>query len=334
MSRYSIILPVRNGGEYVKECVASILGQTLGDFNLHILDNCSSDGTTGWLRSLNDQRIVLIEATEPLSIEKNWARIVNIQKNEFITLIGHDDVLDPHYLEEMSALMSRYPDARLYQTHFRLIDSSGAEIRKSKSMAEWETAAAFLSAVLQGKFDLFGTGFMMRSGDYDALGGLPDYPNLLFADFELWMKLTRMSYKATSLRECFAYRVHQSTTQRSPDAKMHKAFERFIHFLKSLKESDYQLKAVIDQEAPQFLVSYCKGLSHRLLRSPLSEREGLTVNRFIDNCKTYANVLDLGRHFDPASDKTIQIARLIDSTFITRQLFLWFKKFYSKPVLK
>ena len=39
MKKFSIILPVKNGGEYVKECVRSILSQTLNDFNLLVLDN-------------------------------------------------------------------------------------------------------------------------------------------------------------------------------------------------------------------------------------------------------------------------------------------------------
>jgi hypothetical protein len=32
--KFSILLPVKDGGEYVKECVDSILSQTLQDFNL------------------------------------------------------------------------------------------------------------------------------------------------------------------------------------------------------------------------------------------------------------------------------------------------------------
>ena len=39
MKKFSIILPVKNGGKYVKECVKSILFQTLNDFNLLVLDN-------------------------------------------------------------------------------------------------------------------------------------------------------------------------------------------------------------------------------------------------------------------------------------------------------
>ena len=76
--KYSIILPVRNGGEYLKECVNSILSQTYTDFNLLILDNNSTDGTLEWIQSVADKRIVIFTSNESLSIEQNWARIKGI----------------------------------------------------------------------------------------------------------------------------------------------------------------------------------------------------------------------------------------------------------------
>lgn len=44
--------------------------------------------------------------------------------------------------------------------------------------------------------DVMGSGFMMRSADYDDLGGIPAaYPNLLFADFELLINLTKKAIR-------------------------------------------------------------------------------------------------------------------------------------------
>ena len=124
--KYSIILPVRNGGEYVKECVNSILTQSLNSFNLLILDNCSTDGTFEWIISLNDARIKIYPAAKSLSIEENWDRIKSLPKNEFITLIGHDDILDKHYLEVMDRLISKHSSnaVTLYAKRVKLIHSS------------------------------------------------------------------------------------------------------------------------------------------------------------------------------------------------------------------
>lgn len=334
MKKYSIILPVRNGGEYFKQCVQSILSQTYLDFNLHILDNYSTDCSREWAESLKDERIIIIPSQKGLTIEENWGRIMSVEKNEFITLIGHDDLLYPDYLKTMDALINTYPDASLYQSHFNLIDNNGNEIRKCKSMPERETTSEFLASVFQNKIDLFGTGYMMRSRDYDRLGGIPTYPNLLFADFELWTELTRLNFKATTSQECFSYRLHQSTTKTSPDIKMQQAFARFIFYLKKIQDEDGKLRAAIQENVIRFLYQYCKGLSHRLMRTPLSKRQGLSVKKFIDDCKVYADLLVPGNNFNPDSIPSVRAAKFIDSNAVTRNLFLWFKKLYSKPVLK
>jgi glycosyltransferase involved in cell wall biosynthesis len=332
MAKFSVILPVRNGGNYVKECVASVLSQTFGDFNFIILDNNSTDGTVQWLQSVGDSRVKLIASNKDLTIEENWGRIRFIEKNEFITLIGHDDILYKNYLEVMNNLVAKYPNASLYQTHFNYIDSKGNVIRKCKPMDIIQSAPEFLASFLSNIIDSMGTGFMMRAADYDECGGIPAYPNLLFADFELWINLTKKSFKATAFDECFSFRLHQSMTTRSADIKFQNAFKMFLEYLVRLKTENPSLQPVIERYALQFILQYCKGLAHRLLRTPKNKRGGLTVDQFVNTCKNYADILSPGQAFDPYSKFNMRLARQIDSNLVTRTLFLAFKKIYSKPV--
>jgi glycosyltransferase involved in cell wall biosynthesis len=332
--KFSIVLPVRNGGAYARQCVQSILSQTYSHFQFHVLDNCSTDGTLQWLQSIGDDRIILYPSTKALSIEENWARIITIPKNEFITLIGHDDLLDPHYLATMDALILQHPSASLYQSHFRYIDPQGRLIRHCKPMDGVQSATEFLGFFLSGMIDTMGTGFMMRSADYDRIGGIPPYPNLLFADFELWIELTRNSYKATASRECFAFRLHQSMTTNSSDISYHRAFEKFVAYLRRIKEEDPALSSTVERYGLAFIEFYCKGLSHRLLRTPRPKRDGLTVSAFLADCKRYADELVPGNQFIPQSRYSIGLAKRIDSNFFTRSLFLFFKKIRPEPILK
>jgi glycosyltransferase involved in cell wall biosynthesis len=331
--KYSIVLPVRNGGEYVKECVTSILSQSFAGFDLHILDNNSNDGTLEWINTLKDERIKIYPSKVSLSMEENWGRIISISRNEFMTMIGHDDVLDTDYVGAIDKLIQKHPRASLYQTHFRYIDSAGKRIRHCKPMDEVQSAAEFLAFFLSGVIDTMGTGFMMRSVDYDACGGIPGYPNLLFADFELWINLATKSYKATASEECFGFRIHQSVTTKSPDIKFHLAFAQFIRFLNNLKKTNEDLAGIIEKYSLDFIKFYCKGLSHRLLRTPKQKRNGQTVSSFLKNCKEYADMLVPENDFDPCERYSVRLARQIDSNFLTRSLFLLFKKIRSKPVL-
>ena len=143
MAKFSIILPVRNGGDYVKECVNSILSQTFSDFNLIVLDNYSTDDTASWIKGLNNEKIIIYTADQPLRMEENWVRVTTVDKNEFMTIIGHDDILHSDYLETMNSLIIKHPDASLYQAHFKFIDANGALIRHCQPMAEIQYAHEF-----------------------------------------------------------------------------------------------------------------------------------------------------------------------------------------------
>lgn len=334
MPKFSIILPVRNGGEFVKECVISIMTQEFGDFELLVLDNCSTDGTSEWLKSITDTRIKIFCTDKPLSIEENWGRVLSLDKSEYMTLIGHDDILHSNYLLEMNRLITAYPDATLYQTHFNYIDSQSKIIRDCKPMLILESTDSLLDNCLKRNIDLMGTGFMMRSRDYNELGGIPDYPNLLFADFELWINLTKKGYKATSTENCFSFRVHNSTTSLSADFKMQQAFERFIRFLGNLGNENKRFETIIKRSASEFLEFYCRGFVHRVLRTPWSDRQGVSVKSTIEKFERFARQLDVLDTFRPRTKFSIWLAFQIDKSTLGRSLFLFWKKLFPRPVLR
>jgi len=332
--KFSIILPVRNGGEYVKECVGSILSQTYPHFNLLILDNCSTDGTTAWVNALSDNRVQVYPSAEPLSIEQNWKRVADVPKNEFMTCIGHDDLLLPGYLQEMKRLIETYPGASLYQSQFTFIDSQGKPIRPCRPIPPALSGEELLERILTKQIDINGTGYMMRSKDYEAIGGIPAYPNLLFADFALWVDMARISGMVASAAHCFSYRLHQSMTASSADDKIQAAFGFCIDYLLRLKQQSPAARAIINTHGPAFIAEYCSSYAHRLLKKPAARRHGITVNSWVQQCRQYADKLIDNNTFDPAALPGVRMAKLVDATALGRALFLLFKKIYSKPVLR
>ncbi|MDZ4795739.1 MAG: glycosyltransferase family 2 protein [Bacteroidota bacterium] len=327
---FSVVLPVRNGGSYIKECVASVLSQSFRNFNLIVLDNASTDDTVAWLETLKDPRIIIYPSATSLTIEQNWGRIKTVTRNKFMIITGHDDIMHPDYLEVMDELIRKHPTASLYQSHFNFIDEYGAITRACKPMQEVQSAADFFRETLEN-----GGGFVIRSADYDAVGGIPEYPNLFFSDFVLWMELSRISYKATTPVNAFSYRVHsRNTTATSADDKYHAAFERFVDYLYALKTKDAQLNDAINTHSRNLISIYCKGLSHRLLRTPLEKRNNLTVSQLAKRYKAYADKLIDNNTFDPSAIPGVRLARIIDSNPVTRNLFLLFKKVFPKPIGK
>jgi len=325
-NRYSIVLPVRNGGEYVKECVNSILSQTVPGFNLLVLDNNSSDGTLEWIRSIGDPRIKTFPSNQSLTITENWARIVKLDKNEFITLIGHDDVLKPDYLAIMDELIRKHPKASLYQTHFEYIDQSGKLIRNCLPMDEIQKGHEFLAAHMTHTMDSMGSGYMMRAADYDRMGGIPtNYPNLLFADYELWTRLSLISYKATSPKSGFLYRVHQSLSRTTSAVLYQDAFISYVDFIADLMKTNENVRTVVEKYGNTLLLFYCQSLSHRLLKTPMQQRS-IRVKDFIQRCRIAAGKLGLENQFKPGKVFKIEIARIIDNNALSRYLFQTYKR--------
>ena len=325
--KYSIILPVRNGGAYVKQCVHSILQQSLQDFNLLVLDNASTDGTLDWIQSLKDERIICFPSEVSLSMTENWNRICTLPKNEFMTIIGHDDLLLPDYLKTMDQLIRENPDAGLYQAHFDFINAKGEFVHHCQPMAARQTAGEFITAQIRQTLDSMGTGYMMCSKDYDRLGGIPPhYPNLIFADYELWTRLTAISYKATTPDTCFQYRLHDSVSRLTTGEDDQNAFIKYIQFLTTFQQSQPGIAQAVKTDGKRFLLYYCESLSHRLLKSPLSSRN-TRVQEFVETCKSLAKTFIPGQTFEPEKVFRIKLAIMLDNSRPGRFVFQLAKKY-------
>jgi glycosyltransferase involved in cell wall biosynthesis len=330
MAKYSIILPVRNGMNYLKECIGSILKQEFPDFTLHILENASTDGTADWVQSLTDPRIRLLPSNSPLSIEENWARIKSIEKNEFMTMIGHDDVLEPHYLTEIEKLTRKYPDASIYQTHFDYIDAQGRHRRTCKPMDHVQYGYEFLASQMAGTIDSMGTGYVMRSADFNAVGGMsPNYPNLMFADYELWIKLTNIKYKAVSQRHCFNYREHDSVSRVTNGMTYQQAFSVYLEFLLEQKRTNPDMEIVIERYGREFLMKFCESLAHRLLKTPIALRS-MSVKQLVERFSGFAAQLIPTQGFNPYAIPRIRYAISIDQNPIARALFTSYKRYSAQ----
>ena len=59
MKRLTVLMPVYNVAPYVSDAIESVLSQTYSDFELLVLDDCSTDNTADIVKSFKDSRIRL-----------------------------------------------------------------------------------------------------------------------------------------------------------------------------------------------------------------------------------------------------------------------------------
>jgi glycosyltransferase involved in cell wall biosynthesis len=217
MTPISIVLPVRNGGAFLHQTLDSIFRQTYPHFTLLVLENTSTDNTLEIVSAFPDDRIRIMRADRPLTIEQNWGRIRDLPLETWMTILSHDDLWHPDFLSKLITLTEIAPDASLYTAQFDLIDADGAHLRPARLIPARENGDAFLERRHHWHADSFGTGYLMRSADYRAVGGIPALAGLFYADDVLWSKLANLSGKVSVTDRLFSYRYYRASNARTID---------------------------------------------------------------------------------------------------------------------
>lgn len=334
MPLFSVVIPVKKGKYFLEKAINSVLNQTFQDFEIIVLtDNTTNeDGTLDWLQTTKLANLKIITSEQNLGIAENWDRILRIEKAEYFTILGYDDILYPGYLQTIADLINAHPGASLYQTQFDFIDDRDGKIGEAPFMEERLPGIGFLKTVLKSEYFIMASGYMMRSIDYDKVEGMPtQYPNLLYADYELWLRLTFLSYQVVSPRKCFAFRIHQSTTKVSSETAMLEAFHQLVLYLKEL-ERDEESRMVIKEHGAYFLQYNCNAIAYRMIRKKAEQRQGMTVTNLIQTFEGFARELEIDTK-GLFTVKNLRIASMIDSNWLTRNGYLLFKKLVKKPVM-
>lgn len=126
---FSILLPVYNNKDDILNAIKSVISQTLHDWELIVIDDCSSDGTyeliQSFLTETNNPNIILLhnDINQGTFISLNKGLL--IAKNKYIARIDSDDTLNPIFLEEHAAAFTKNPECLITQSQYRRNDSSG-----------------------------------------------------------------------------------------------------------------------------------------------------------------------------------------------------------------
>jgi glycosyltransferase involved in cell wall biosynthesis len=96
---FSVCIPLYNAASIVGETIASILAQTEGDFEIVVVDDCSTDKSEAAVLRFNDDRIVFHRNEKNLGYAGNVARCFELARGKYVYLMGNDDILAPIALE-------------------------------------------------------------------------------------------------------------------------------------------------------------------------------------------------------------------------------------------
>ena len=114
-------MPLYNKAPYVRKAVESVVDQTLADWELIVVDDCSTDGSAAIVEQIVDPRIRIIRLEENGGVGAARNRGVAESTAPFVCFLDADDWWEPTFLEEMAALIERHPDAGIYGTGYYIV---------------------------------------------------------------------------------------------------------------------------------------------------------------------------------------------------------------------
>ncbi len=93
--KISVLLPAYNVEEYITEAIESVLAQSFSDFELIVVDDCSTDQTVEKIKEIGDSRIRLFINEENRGISYSLNRAISEAKGEYFARMDGDDICMP-----------------------------------------------------------------------------------------------------------------------------------------------------------------------------------------------------------------------------------------------
>ena len=109
MPKVSVIIPNYNHARFLRKRIDSVLGQTYQDFELILLDDCSTDESRTILAEYARNPRVRLELNEANSDSsfKQWNKGVRLAQGEYVWIAESDDYADARFLERMVGVLEQ-----------------------------------------------------------------------------------------------------------------------------------------------------------------------------------------------------------------------------------
>ncbi len=226
----------------MKERIDSVLNQTYKDFEVIILDDCSSDNSREIInRYRNHPKVshIVFNEVNSGSTFKQWHKGFELAKGEYIWIAESDDVADPEFLNSLILAINGDKDVVLAASGITLIDENGNEIgqesiSKSKHIRKYTSKEFIQENMLIGNHLLNASSAIFRK---DVLLKIPNYYTSLKAsgDYLFWIEIANCG-KVVEIPDRLDYFRRSSTTVTPRLYASGKAFEESKIVFSRLKE--------------------------------------------------------------------------------------------------
>jgi glycosyltransferase involved in cell wall biosynthesis len=219
----SIVMPAYGHEHFVGPAIESILAQTLDDWELIVIDDCSPDDTWEKIRQFQDPRIITSRHQENRGAHATINEGLARARGSYVAILNSDDVYYTERLERMVGYLSS-SEIDLVGSAVRLIDAAGVLIEDQEhDWIRWYSRRLSLlrdnigirDALWGGNLFVTTSNFVFRRALASRVGGFAD---LRYAhDYAFLLAvITQSSASVAFLREepLLYYRWHAGNTIR------------------------------------------------------------------------------------------------------------------------
>ncbi len=181
----SVIIPVYNGENYLREAIESVLAQTYPNYELYVVDDGSTDSTASIAQSFGSRLTYVHQENQGAASAFNNG--LCLARGKYIAWLSHDEVYLPEKLEKQVGLMEEMPNVGACVTYYNYVNAAGEVIQENRT--EWYPHDRMLRELMRRIFPYFGT-IVFRRRCIDAIGNLDEQFGLA-ADAEMLIRLFR-----------------------------------------------------------------------------------------------------------------------------------------------
>ena len=222
----SVIMPAYNAAPFIEEAIMSVVNQTMSDWELFVIDDCSTDSTFKVAQELaaKDSRIHVLQNDVNMGVAKTRNRGLDICSGDYIALLDSDDYWKSGFLEKMTARAKETKSDIIYSS-YELVDEQDLKVCND-FIVPLETT--FDDSIVRS---VITCSTVLISSKITQNHRFPT--NMYHEDIALWFQLLRDGKTASGVQEVLAaYR--QRSNSRSSD-KILSAYRRWIVYRKHLK---------------------------------------------------------------------------------------------------
>ncbi len=192
----SIIVPVFNGEQYLRESLDSIINQAYTEIEILVMDDASTDGTADIIASYAN-KVICHRQNQNRGQFENVNDGIAIARGEYIAVYHADDVYHSDIVAREVEFLQQYPEVGAVFCQAIFIDAQGIEFGRLEIPPEVRSGhpLAFpvvFNALLEHKNHLLWCpGAMVRASAYRDVGTYRGKEFQIASDLEMWVRINR-----------------------------------------------------------------------------------------------------------------------------------------------